>query len=932
MNLHSLSKKALIEKINELSTQLEEKKSINKLEQTEGLFQIECLNLIQAYDLDIDNIMHVLWQIDVDTEEITWSDKIFTVYNYSKKQLNTIDKWSKIIHPDDLKGIHKALELASSSAKVRSIEFRIFLPNGVIRHLSCAILAIFNKNGETIKYIGSNKNITKEKKTPEETSILNNSLLKHKKNTTDYLNAVQTTIVLLDEKGILKMINKAGCELFEYHREEMIDKDYVSNFIPKEEREKTRMTFEQAIKGNLNSVGYFENMILCRDGRKKKIAWKSSYLRDEKGRINACISSGEDITKRSIKDLHMNLLKEFTEKVNKSKNINEVLFDVIKSVCEYTNWPLGHAYLPDNKNDKNLIPSNIWNINSKENFNELINTTVQTEFLIGKGLPGLAWEEQESVLAKNFQVKGGFKRKQAAENCGLIGAFAIPIILHNKIAIILEFFYKKEETVDTNLLDEFINNIQEQLEALEDRERFQNQLNIAKVQAEKANQAKSTFLANMSHEIRTPLNVILGHAQILGKDKNITKEQKSSIVSINKSGQHLLGLVNDILNMEKIETGKMQLVNNSFNLTSFLVELVELFQYETYKKKLIINLKENGTFPTLIKGDQNKIRQILINLISNAIKFTKRGEVSIIPTIKKDTIYITVSDTGYGIPTDKLERIFESFEQTDIGMLKGGTGLGLSISRKLARLMDGDIAVKSELDKGANFVFSFPYKEAEEIRIIKNRNYSQVINIEDTSTVYKILIIDDIEENCKLLKEFLESIGFKTRIVAHGQETISVFKEWQPHLILMEITLSILSGLVSTKAIRKLESRKKVKIIGISASALDEERVIFLRNGANSFIKKPFELSELLDEIKACIKVEYVMEGSEITITSDLTSQVSNLKSSKKSAFRKAIIEGDIELLESLTHSIRKTNENLSKTLEKHTASYELDILKELFN
>lgn len=940
MNLSDLSKNELVEKINLLTDQLQEKALLGKVDPKEKKLRRELQDLKQKYNIALHDTELIVWQLNVETHKFSWDGQLSKVYQYSKAQLKTLEEWHKVIHPKDLESIREEFELASSTGQVRSIEFRIILPNGTIRHLKSSILAIFNEQGETTKYIGESrahiveKNLKKElAQTHLKLAEVSKSLIEEREKLSYYLNTVQVTILLLDRNGVLEMINQAGCELFGYDQEEMLGKDYVSNFISIEHQEETQSVFKQIIEGGPEVVGYFENVILCKDGSKKKIAWRSYYTKDENGQINGCIVSGEDITERRRKELQMYLSNEFAKKANKSKNVEEILYDVIKSVCEFTNWVLGHAYLPDKRNNQKLIPSNVWNIKSTEGFDQLITLTAKTELLIGEGLPGLAWEAKESIWAKDFKIRGGFSRMHAAEDCGLKGAYAIPIILRDKVAVVLEFFYKEDGSEDLNLLDVFIQDIQEQIEALIERERFQNQLNTAKLQAESANQAKSVFLANMSHEIRTPMNAILGHAQILGRDKNVTEEQEKSIGSINKSGHHLLALINDILNMAKIETGKMKLVYNSFNLASFLVELVELFQFETYKKNLTIRLEENITRETLIKTDENKIRQILINLISNAIKFTSKGEIRVVPSIKDGTISISVSDTGCGIPQDELEHIFEAFEQTRNGVLKEGSGLGLSISRKMARLMGGEISVESEEGRGTEFTLSFPYMKGEVDGLIRKGTYRQVISIKDTKITFKILIVDDIEENRNVLEILLNSIGFKTKTAINGQEAVDLFKEWRPDVILMDMIMPVMNGLAATRAIRKLKGGKSAGIIGISASAFDEERVTFLRSGANGFVKKPFDLSELLDQIKLCINVDYnyFKEDNSTFVATDMALKVSKLKPSVKLAFRNAIIEGDIEQLENLARKLKKTNEELFKALENHINAYELDILEELF-
>jgi signal transduction histidine kinase/CheY-like chemotaxis protein len=476
-------------------------------------------------------------------------------------------------------------------------------------------------------------------------------------------------------------------------------------------------------------------------------------------------------------------------------------------------------------------------------------------------------------------------------------------------------------------------------------EKTTQQLTITQKKAQEANRAKTIFLTTMSHELRTPLNAILGFSQLMQRDTSLPDAQREKLNIINTSGEHLLGLINDVLELSKIESGRITLKTDTFDLHRLLDDLENIFTGRLEDKDVQLQFDKGDTLPRLINTDQGKLRQILINLLGNALKFTEQGQIAVKASLVSQTeagdetslpqlhLRFEVSDSGVGIAQEDYSKIFSPFEQAENGARKeGSTGLGLSISQRYAQLMGGQLTFTSQLGVGSTFCVEITVlagrPEDEEAALL----LPKVASLAPGQEEVRVLVVDDNYSNRLLLNKMLSPVGFSVKEAANGQEAMELFEQWHPHLLLLDVKMPVMDGTEVTRRIRATD--RDVAIIIVSASVFEEQKQQILELGANAYIRKPVREEQLFTEIKHHLNIDYIYQApvnkpKERKLRAE---DMAELPASLRGAFAEAILVGDIGRLSELVEEVETHDAEIGAALRTMVENFELDTIQSLFS
>ncbi len=494
---------------------------------------------------------------------------------------------------------------------------------------------------------------------------------------------------------------------------------------------------------------------------------------------------------------------------------------------------------------------------------------------------------------------------------------------------------------DTDEVGELTENINSMLKSLRESERLRSD----KESAEEANRAKSAFLANMSHELRTPLNAILGFAQLLARGENLTEEQRENVKTISQSGAHLLSLINDVLDMSKIEAGRVEAVPAAFDLHEMLAGLESMFSVKAEEKGLNVVFDFPSDLPRFVVSDAGKLRQILVNLIGNAVKFTGAGGVTLRVKSGPEAagalrLFFEVEDTGIGIPAEEIDSLFKPFVQSRGATESAeGTGLGLSICRAYVGLLGGTIAVKSEPGKGSVFSFDIRVEAASETSMAPAPSSRRITGLVPGQPLFRILIAEDKDSNRDLLMKLLVPLGFDVRGAKNGAECVSLWESWEPHLIWMDMRMPVMDGYEATRRIKSTVKGQATVIIALTASAFERDKRVILSDGCDDFVRKPFVEEEIYGMLEKHLGVKFSVEDTVKPAKSpsspslkDLAPELLKRVSPEwKEGFKKALVEADYACLKKLTDDIRMDNPEAAEAIDGLLSRFEYEKITSVF-
>ncbi len=524
---------------------------------------------------------------------------------------------------------------------------------------------------------------------------------------------------------------------------------------------------------------------------------------------------------------------------------------------------------------------------------------------------------------------------------GYASVALVPIRAYGRITGLLQINDRRKDRLSLEKVER-LESVAAHIGAALMRRQAEAELLASKKQAEAANRAKSLFLSNMSHELRTPLNAVIGFSQLLARDPRLTERQRSDVQVVLRSGQDLLDIINDILEISRIEAGRLEIKPVDFSSSELLTDLDGMFRSRCEAKGLHLLVERDDELPEFLYGDRTKLKQIFLNLLSNAVKFTAEGGISL--RVRSDVhqeegleqrdmvrLTVEVEDSGIGISEGNLEEIFKPFEQVHPSTQKGGTGLGLAVCREYAALLGGDIRVRSEPGRGSCFRFTAIMPRGKVVPGNGLTASREVIGLEPGSGPVRVLVVDDDTDNQVLVKALLLPIGVEIRQAGNGKEALERFEEFSPHAVLMDMRMPDMDGYEATRRIKSTNKGLATPVIALTASAFEEGKQKTLDAGVDAYLRKPFQHRELYEILGRCLGLRYVFKDDDDQKRPALTVEaVSELPEELRATLRQAVEQGDMGQFTALLEQVVDLHPELVRNLCKLADAFDYPRLNAL--
>ncbi|MEG4218513.1 PAS domain S-box protein [Microcoleus sp. Pol14C6] len=951
-------------------------RDISVRKQTESALR-ESQHFIQAI---ADSNPNLLYVYDVIEQRNVYSNRqISTMLGYTAQEIQDMGTamMPMLLNPDDLPEFLESVKKVDQAqdGEVIECQYRMKHKNGEWRWMhSWDTVFLRTADGKPKQILGTANDITDRKLAEEK-------LLASQQRISFLLQ--QTPIAVIELNLNLEIItwNPAAVAIFGYSEQEAIGRVASDLIVPESYHPQLSEIFNHDL--NAKSSGTTEN--LTKDGRIIICEWYNTQLIDDNGTAIGIALMAVDITERKQAEtelqesaLRQRAIARIIERMRQTLDIREIFHATTRELRQTMKCDRVAIYRfnPDWSGEfvaESLDRKWVSFIQAQDADSNLTEGALDSEICVVKRLDSTSQEVRDTYLQ---ETQGGAYSqgktylcvpdiyKQGFDNCYIqllekfqAKSYIIVAIFSGKKLWGLLASYQNSgprqwTEAEINVAVDVGTQLGvalQQAELLARTQRQSIELIKSKENAEVANRAKSQFLASMSHELRTPLNAILGFSQVMARNSSITEEQKEYIEIINRSGEHLLELINDVLSMSKIEAGQITINPSRFNLYNLLNSLKEMLQLKANSKGLHLIFENGDDLPQYIQTDEAKLRQVLINLVGNAIKFTQQGTVTLRVSShktekdaaeqKKSQLCFEIADTGPGISPSEISTLFKPFVQTETGRKSmQGTGLGLPISQQFVQIMGGDIAVESKLDQGTIFSFNIWVNLATESDEQEKPQIKQVISLEAGQDTYRILIVEDVGENRQLLLKLLVPLGFEVLEATNGQEAIALHSTWKPHLILMDMLMPVMDGYEATRQIKKTIEGKETIIIALTASAFDEQRQIILSAGCNDLICKPFREEVLFEKIAHHLNLRYIYEKENLSTSFSTPTLLKSLTTEDFSVMptdwvvelhRAALCVDDNRILE-LIKEIPETEANLANALTDLVDNFRIDIIIDL--